>query len=119
MRVLIVEDSHDLRHLFARVLQGKGFRVYEASNGREALERVREIRPNVILTDVMMPEMDGIELIRHLRAMPSTAEIPVVVMTAAATDEVKRDARGLGVVGVLEKPLNSRTLLARINQACH
>jgi two-component system chemotaxis response regulator CheY len=118
MRVLIVDDSHDLRYLFARVLQGEGFRVYQASSGREALECVRRIRPDVILTDVMMPEMDGIELIRQLREMPATAAIPVVVMTAAATDEVKRDARGLGAVGVLEKPLNSQRLLAQINQAC-
>jgi CheY-like chemotaxis protein len=116
MRVLIVEDSSDLRYLFARVLQRQGFRVYEASNGQEALECVREIQPDVIVSDVMMPEMDGIELIRRLRAMPATAEIPIVIITAAATDEVRRDAGRLGAADVLEKPLNWRTLLARVSQ---
>jgi len=115
MIVLIVEDSSDLRSLFARVLQRRGFRVYEASNGREALACLLEVKPEVIVTDVMMPEMDGIELIRHLRSRPSTAEIPVVVMTAAESDEVKREARRLGAADVLAKPLEPRTLLERVN----
>jgi CheY-like chemotaxis protein len=118
MTVLIVEDSSDLRHLFARVLQRNGFRVYEASNGREALACLPEARPDIILTDVMMPEMDGIEFIRHLRSRPSTAAIPVVVMTAVATDQAKRDARQLGVADILEEPIDSRTLLARVNDVC-
>jgi CheY-like chemotaxis protein len=115
MRVLIVEDSSDLRSLFARVLQRKGFRVYEASNGREALACLSESQPEVILTDVMMPEMDGLELIRHLRSRPSTAEIPVVVMTAAESDEAKREARRLRAADVLAKPVEPRTLLERVN----
>jgi len=115
MTVLVVEDSSDLRSLFARVLQRKGFRVYQASNGREALACLTECQPDVILTDVMMPDMDGIELIRHLRSRPSTAEIPVVVMTAAESDEVKREARRLGAADVLAKPLEPRTLLERVN----
>jgi CheY-like chemotaxis protein len=115
MRVLVVEDCCDLRHRFARVLRRAGFRVYEASNGREALACLAGIKPDVILTDVMMPEMDGIELIRHLRSRPSTAAIPVVAMTAAATDQAKRDARRLGAADVLKKPIDSQTLLDRIN----
>ena len=115
MRVLIVEDSSDLRALFVRVLQRKGFRVYEAANGREALACLPEVEPDVIVTDVMMPEMDGIELIRHLRSRPSTAEIPVVVMTAAESDEAKREARRLGAADVLAKPIEPRTLLDRVN----
>jgi CheY-like chemotaxis protein len=115
MRVLIVEDSSDLRSLFVRVLQRKGFRVYEASNGREALACLTEVKPDVIVTDVMMPEMNGIELIRHLRSRPSTAEIPVVVMTAAESDEVKREARRLGAADVVAKPIDPRTLLDRVN----
>jgi len=111
MTVLVVEDSTDLRNLFARVLQRKGFRVYEVSNGREALACLPRIEPDVILTDVMMPEMDGIEFIRHLRSRPSTAEIPVAIMTAAAADDAKRDARRLGVANVVEKPIDPRTLL--------
>jgi CheY-like chemotaxis protein len=114
MRVLIVEDSCDLRHLYARVLRRAGFRVYEASNGREALARLSGIAPDVILTDIMMPELDGIELIRRLRSRPATAAIPIVLMTAAATEEAKQDARQLGVADILEKPVDSQALLDRV-----
>ena len=117
MRVLLVEDSRDLRRLFARVLRRSGFEVCEASDGREALDVVLEFRPEVVVTDVMMPEMDGIELIRRLRATPATAEIPIVVMTAAPTDEARRDALRAGAAHVLGKPFDSRALLDRVNDA--
>jgi PleD family two-component response regulator len=77
MRVLLVEDSSELRRLFARVLEGNGFEVCEAANGREALDCLPGFVPDVILTDLMMPVLDGFELIRRLRAMPTMAEVPI------------------------------------------
>jgi CheY-like chemotaxis protein len=118
MRVLLVEDSANLRHLFARVLKGIGFEVCEAANGREALECLAGFEPDVVLTDLMMPEVDGFELIRRLRAMPSMAEVPIVAMTAAATTEAEREARRAGAPDLLAKPFDSRALLDRLDDLC-
>src|SRR4051794_34280342 len=82
MRILLVEDSDALRNLFARMLKRRGFEVREAADGWSALECLAEFRPELILTDIMMPGLDGFGLIRHLRAMPEMAGVPVVVMTA-------------------------------------
>jgi CheY-like chemotaxis protein len=111
MRVMLVEDSDDLRRLFARILKAGGFEVCEAANGREALDRVEAFRPDVIVTDLMMPEVDGFELISRLRSMPSMVAVPIVAMTAAATDETEGEVRRAGVAELLEKPLDPRTLL--------
>lgn len=115
MRVLLVEDSSDLRQLFARVLKGKGFEVCEAANGREALDLLPGFDPDVILTDLMMPEIDGFELIRRLRAMPSMAGVPIVAMTAAATSQAECDVRRAGAADLLAKPFDSRALLDRLD----
>jgi CheY-like chemotaxis protein len=116
MRVLLVEDSSDLRSLFARVLKGNGFEVCEAANGREALDCLPGFEPDVVLTDLMMPEVDGFELIRRLRAMPTMAEVPIVAMTAAAGDETEAEVRRAGVTEFLEKPFDSRSLLASLEE---
>jgi len=117
-RLLLVEDSDDLRHLFARVLRGHGFEVVEASDGYEALDRLAEFVPEVVVTDVMMPGMDGVELIRRIRAMPATAEVPVVAMSAAPTPEAEREALRAGAEDLLPKPLDSQTLLERLAGLC-
>jgi DNA-binding response OmpR family regulator len=115
MRVLLVEDSADLRHLFARVLKGNGFEVCEAANGREALDCLPGFEPDVVLTDLMMPELDGFELIRRLRAMPTMAEVSIVAMTAAATNATEREVRRAGAADFLAKPFGSRELLDRLD----
>ena len=95
MRVLLVEDADALRHLFARVLKANGFDVREAANGQEALDCLPGFQPDIVVTDLMMPIVDGFELIRQLRAMPMTAIVPVVVMTAGAACDTEHQARGV------------------------
>ena len=114
MRVLLVEDSPDLRYLFARVLKGNGFEVCEAANSREALACLPVFEPEIIVTDLMMPELDGFEFIRRVRSMPSMLEVPIVVMTAAATDETESKVRRAGVAEFLEKPFDTRALLSTL-----
>ena len=116
MRVLLVEDSIDLRYLFARVLRGNGFEVCEASNGREALDLLNGFKPDVILTDLMMPGMDGFELIRRIRAIPSMAGVPIVAMTAASSSKAECEVRRAGAADFLEKPFEFGTLFSRLDE---
>ena len=118
MRLLLVEDADDLRLLYARVLRREGFEVLEAADGREALDLLSGFEPDVVVTDLMMPGMDGFEFIRRLRAMPGLAEVPVVAISAAATPEAEREARSAGAAELLEKPLDAGTLLERIDNVC-
>ncbi len=119
MRLLLVEDFADLRHLFARILRGSGFDVREAADGLEALACLSGFEPEVVLTDLMMPVMDGFEFIRLLHAIPAFSGVPVLAMTAAATDDAVNEARKAGAADVLAKPLDSQTLLSRLGGICH
>lgn len=95
-RVAIVDDDPDVRRLIRRILQSQGnYTLFEASNGREALDLVYAERPNLIILDMMMPEMDGFTVLDELRKSPQTAEIPVIVITAKElTVNEKEQMRG-------------------------
>lgn len=80
---LVVDDSMLIRHTVCRFLEERGFAVESATNGWEALEMLESIRPSLIVTDLQMPKMSGDELIAALRARPSTADIPVIVLTGS------------------------------------
>lgn len=113
-RVLLVEDAPFLRYAFGRLLRLHGFEVCEATDGREALERLDEFTPQLILTDLMMPVMDGVELIRRLHSDPDTASLPVVAITADATAQTERAAREAGAIDVITKPIDLPSLLGRL-----
>jgi CheY-like chemotaxis protein len=114
MRILLVEDAPFLRYAFGRLLRMQGFEVMEANDGREALECVPAFRPQLVLTDLMMPVMDGIELIRRLHADPRTSSLPVLAITADASDQVERRARAAGAADFLPKPVDLPALLDRL-----
>jgi CheY-like chemotaxis protein len=80
-RILVVDDEPDLRFILRRILERAGHEVADAGHGAEALECVRGWRPDLVVTDMMMPVMDGRELIRRLRADPATAQIPILAVT--------------------------------------
>ncbi len=111
--VLIVEDNPDMRRLLA-FLVGKEFRVRTARNGREGLELLREHAPDVVLTDVMMPEMSGVELCAAVKGDPATAGIPVVLVTSKAEREMKIEGLERGADDYVTKPFHPRELLARV-----
>jgi CheY-like chemotaxis protein len=113
-RILLVEDTPELRRLFARLLTHRGLEVCEAADGQEALDRLSTFAPDVVLTDLMMPVVDGFELIRRIRAMAVLDGVPVVAMTAATSAEAVREALAAGAAEVLAKPLDGWTLFDRI-----
>jgi signal transduction histidine kinase len=111
--ILVCEDNADMRRLL-RDLIGREFRVRVAASGREGLEQVRERIPDLVLTDVMMPEMSGTELCRALKAEPATRGIPVVLVTSKAEREMKIEGLELGADDYVTKPFHPRELLARV-----
>lgn len=114
MRVVLVEDAPFLRYAFGRLLRLYGFDVREAVDGKEGLECVAEFQPHLVLTDLMMPVMDGIELIRRLHDDPATRDLPVVAITADATETAERQAREAGAIDVITKPIDLPALLDRL-----
>jgi signal transduction histidine kinase/CheY-like chemotaxis protein len=114
-RALVVEDEESTRELLRRLLVGEGWAVATAANGREGLERLKMERPNLILLDLLMPEMDGFEFVAKLRETPGLDATPVIVVTAAdLSDEERRRLQG-GVEHVLQKAAHGQDkLLAEI-----
>ncbi len=112
--ILIVEDNRDMRAYVKETLRSH-FRIHEAGDGVEGLRKAREVQPDLILTDVMMPKMDGYALIRALAAQPETRRIPVIVLTAKASEDMKIDGLQEGAHDFLAKPFNPRELTARIH----
>jgi DNA-binding response OmpR family regulator len=110
MKILVIDDDADIRSI-ARLSLSRlgGMEVIEAASGDEGVRRAREETPDVILLDLMMPTMDGLDTLAALRAQPATALTPVIFLTARAGEEAER-LRALGAAGVLIKPFDPRTL---------
>lgn len=110
-RLVIAEDDDDIRANLSRLLRLEGYDVQAAPNGRLALELVRSQRPDLVLSDVMMPEMTGHELLQALRADPATADIPVVLLTARADRKDVREGMNIGADDYLTKPFQRDEVL--------
>jgi signal transduction histidine kinase/DNA-binding response OmpR family regulator len=117
-RLLLVEDDEATRAMMRQALEGEGWTIVQAENGRIALERVAEARPDAIVLDLMMPEMDGFDFLTELRRQPAWREIPVLVVTAMdLTDDDRRRLNG-GVERIMQKGSHSRDeLLSEVRQA--
>ena len=113
--VLIIDDNHDLRASTRTVLEYGGYKAIEASDGREGLELVRRHMPDIILSDIVMPSMDGYDLIEALQDDPTTATIPVIFLTALSEDNALRQGMTLGADDYIVKPAQPQELLARID----
>lgn len=116
-RVLVVDDRADNRYLLRTLLVGHGFEVDEARHGREALEGAARLPPDLVITDLLMPEMDGYALLREWRAQAPLRAIPVIVYTATYTDAKDEElALRLGAVAFLVKPMEPGEFLERVRQ---
>jgi len=114
-RILIVDDTPSNIQSLAAVLQQKGYAISVATNGKQALEVLAKLRPDLILLDVMMPEMDGFETCARIKASPEWHDLPIIFLTAKAdTADIVRGFE-LGAVDYVAKPFNSHELLARVN----
>jgi phosphate regulon transcriptional regulator PhoB len=112
--VLVVEDEPDIRSLIVHHLERDGYRCRTAASGGEALARVRSSAPDLIVLDLMLPGMDGLEVCRRLRGDPATAAVPIIMLTAKA-DEVDRIVGlEMGADDYLAKPFSTKELVARV-----
>ncbi len=112
--ILIVDDDEDLRILARKVLVRAGHRVLEASNGVEGLELIASQSPDLLVLDLVMPEVDGFEVLRRLRSRPSSRPLPVIVLTAHGDEERARSSFELGATDFLAKPFTPPQLDARV-----
>ncbi|MCZ2103987.1 MAG: Hpt domain-containing protein [Comamonadaceae bacterium] len=112
--VLVVDDSITVRRVTQRLLQREGYRVALAADGLQALQRLREERPVVVLSDIEMPRMDGFDLVRAMRADPQTADLPVVMITSRMAQKHRDHAMELGVSHYLGKPYSDDELLGLV-----
>ena len=112
--ILIVEDDHDLRSYLKNCLQNK-YNVMDAHNGVEGLQLATKNLPDIIISDVMMPEMDGIEMCKKLRSNTETSHIPVLMLTAKNVQEHQNEGLEAGAWDYITKPFNTRSLLKKID----
>lgn len=107
--MLLVEDNPLNLELAREVLQASGYTVLEAGTGGEGLKLAAEARPDLVLLDIRLPDIDGLEVMRRLRADPGTSDLVVVALTAQAMLGDERSAREAGFSGYITKPINTRT----------
>ena len=112
-RILVVDDNAEMRHYLLRLLQDR-WHVETASDGAAALEQIRHRPPDLVVADIMMPQMDGLELLRTLRNEDSTAQIPVLLLSARAGEEASAGGLRAGADDYLVKPFSRHELLARV-----
>jgi two-component system, OmpR family, response regulator MtrA len=108
--VLIADDDADILLLVKAILERSGHEVVEASDGAEALASVRARKPDLAVLDIAMPEVDGLEVLRRLRADPTTSELPVVLLSARAQEADVERGFAIGASAYLKKPFSPREL---------
>lgn len=116
-RILYIEDEADIQTIARLALESiGGFVVETCSSGREGLDRVADFAPDLVLLDVMMPDMDGPATLRALRQLPGMAAVPVVFMTAKVQPQEVAEYRARGALDVIAKPFDPMTLAAQVRE---
>ena len=115
-RILAVDDSAFMRQMVTCTLRDAGYEVVEARDGQEAFEIAKAHKVHLVLTDVNMPKMDGIALIRALRALPNYKFVPMLMLTTESAPEKKQEGKAAGATGWIVKPFYPEQLLATIKK---
>jgi two-component system alkaline phosphatase synthesis response regulator PhoP len=113
-KILVVEDEADILHLVTLYLEKEGFRIRTAGTGVQALKLVKEDRPDLIILDLMLPELDGLEVCKKIRGNPDTAMIPLLMLTAKAEETDTVVGLELGADDYVTKPFSPKALVARV-----
>src|SRR3954462_13298590 len=113
-RILVVDDQRSNVEMLAGGLKARGYTVHTALDGQQALEQVRELRPDIVVSDILMPNLDGYDLCRRLRAAPETALLPVILITSLDAQGERIKGLEVGADDFLAKPINWEELFARV-----
>lgn len=114
-KILVVDDEQDILELISYNLTREGYQVYTVSNGKQAISKAKEVNPDLIILDVMMPVMDGIEACRVMRAMPEFKQTFIVFLTARSEEYSEIAGFHVGADDYIAKPIKPRALMSRIN----
>ena len=114
--IMTVDDSASVRQMVSFTLKDAGYEVVEAADGRDALTKVNGSPVHMVITDLNMPNLDGIGLIRELRAKPGFKFIPIVMLTTESQDSKKQEGKAAGATGWIVKPFKSDQLLAVVKK---
>lgn len=114
--ILAVDDSATMRQMVVMTLKDAGYDVVDAADGESALQLAKSKSFNLVLTDVNMPNMDGIALIRELRALPGYKFTPILTLTTESASEKKQEGKAAGATGWIVKPFNPEQLLATVKK---
>lgn len=115
--ILIVDDSKSLRDMLRTALETDGYEVAESEDGVQALEACQAARPDLVVTDVHMPRMDGLSLVAAIRALPALRFMPILILTTESGEEMKQQGRAAGATGWIVKPFQAdrlRQVVARV-----
>lgn len=110
-KVLAIDDSRTIRNLLAATLEEAGFEYVSAVDGREGVDMYDEVAPDVVITDINMPNLDGFGVIEELRGTEINSKVPILVLTTESAPEMKARARNAGATGWITKPFDDASLI--------
>ncbi len=114
--ILVVDDEPYMIRLLQHHIERAGYRMVKATNGREALDQIRSANPQLVIMDVMMPEINGLEVLAEIRKQEATKLLPVIIMTANAQRFTREEAEAAGVSAFLTKPFSPTQLMAEVRR---
>ena len=115
-KILVVEDEPDIMRIITHALTTAGYRVVPAYGGEDAIRKVKAQRPDLVLTDLAMPKVSGVEVIHAIKSDPETQHIPILAVTAHVWDGIAQSAGQVGVDGFISKPFNMKQLLFEVQK---
>ncbi len=115
-KVLVVEDNDDNLYLIMFILKKGGFEVIEARNGADGVEKAIKEKPDLIIMDIQLPDINGMEATRRIRASKADGDIPIIALTSYAMPGDRDKALAVGCTGYIEKPINTKTIMAEIEK---
>ncbi|WP_247892131.1 response regulator [Azospirillum sp. Sh1] len=115
---MTVDDSRTMRDMVSFTLRGAGYEVVEAADGQQAMSAIAATKVDLVITDLNMPVMDGLTLIRRLRAIPAHRTLPILMLTTEADESKKAEGRAAGATGWIVKPFNPDKLVSVVQKVC-
>ena len=114
--IVVVEDNAAIRKLFCTLIKKHGFEVTDFANGESALKELPNLKPDLMVLDILLPDINGTDLISKIRAIPNCANVPAIAVTGFATDQDAAKFKELGFNGYLAKPINTDSFIGEINK---